>query len=326
MEKNLLEQAMKIALENPNIDLIEALSIPQTPLAEHYKVEYKNILRFLEHDKVLQTKYKLLNSALEGLGVFDKKNKMIINKRIDSLKSTMEKMHQQLLIWWQDYENCPISIKVGNTPIGENVCFGYYECFVENYTNITSKIAWKVLVKLKDKALLISDCVLDFKSYSSLRYEDYENSNVRSWCKKLYANNFTNEERQYILTTSVRTPDVESGKITEDEIFILSATEVQKYMPTYEDRFTQATECAKDRHITVWDCYLAEIPYSRRVDGWWTRSFNNGQNAYCVLDHFTTEYRAKSIGIKINTSRNLYNEALKICPMGVRPAMWVKVE
>ena len=327
MDKKLLEQALQIASENPNNDPIKALPIPSAPIADHYKAVYRNIKLFLDHDKVLQNKYKCLNSALEGLGAFGGKNKKIINQRIETLKATMETMHQQLLSWWTDYENCPISIKVGNTPVGETVCFGYYECFKENYKKIMSKISWKVLTKLQDRALLISDCILDVTSYSSLQYEAWPTCNLRKWCQDLYAKNFTNAERQYIFTTNVRTPDNQYGTVTTDKIFILSATEIQKYMPTQSDRYTRLTQCAEDSHFTAWECFEDVVPHGRRLDGWWTRSpSNNPRNAACVLDHFTTQYRANSLGIPITESRKIHGEGLKICPMGIRPALWVKIE
>lgn len=327
MDKKLIEQALKIASENPNNDLIQAFPIPSASMVDHYKAIYRNIKLFLGHDTILQNKYKCLNLALEELGTFGGKNKKIINQRIESLKATMETMHRQLLEWWTDYENCPISVKVGNTSVGETVCFGYYECFKENYTQITSKISWKVLAKLQDRALLISDCILDVISYSYLQYEAWAGSNLREWCQNLYAKNFTNAERRYIFTTNVRTPDNQYGTITADKIFVLSATEIQKYMPNYRDKYTRLTQCAEDRHFTAWECYEDIVPRGRRLDGWWTRSpSNNLKNAACVLDHFTTQYRADSLGIPVTESREIYREGLKICPMGIRPALWVKIE
>ncbi len=327
MDKKLLEQAIQISSENPKKDEIKALEIPSSPTSEHYKAVYKNITLFLEHDKELQKKYKCLNLAIEKLGFFGGKNKKIIKKRIETLKETMEVIHKQLLSWWEEYEKCPISIKVGNTSVGATVCFGSYRCFKENYKKIMSKISWKVLTKTQDRALLISDCVLDVISYSSLQYEAWPTCNLRKWCQDLYAKNFTNEERQYILTTNIRTPDNQHGNITTDKIFILSAAEIQKYMPTQSVRYTRLTQCAEDEHMLAWDCYEDVVPRGRRLDGWWTRTPGmNSQNAHCILDHFTTEYRAHSLGIPITKSRKIYNEALKICPMGIRPALWVKVE
>ena len=327
MDKKLLEQAMQISSENPKYDEIKALDIPSSPSAEHYKAVYKNITLFLEQDKKLQKKYNCLNLAIEESGLFGGKKKKAIQKGIETLKKTMDVIHEQLLSWWEEYENCPISIKVGNTPIGECVCFGYYECFKENFTNIMSKISWKVLAKNQDRALLISNCVLDVVTYSSMQYESWPTSRLRKWCQELYAKHFTNEERQYILSSNIRTPDVQSGVVTTDKIYCLSATEIQKYMPTQRERYTRLTACAEHRHFFAWDCWEEDVPRNRRLDGWWTRSpSNNPRNAACVLDHFTTEYRANSLGIPITRSRKIYNEALKICPMGIRPALWVKVE
>lgn len=326
MDKKLLEQALQIASESPNNDTIKALPIPSAPIADHYKAVYRNIKLFLDHDKILQNKYKCLNSALEELGSFGGKNKKIINQRIESLKATMEPMHQQLLAWWTDYENCPISIKVGNTPVGDTVCFGYYECFKENYRNVMSKISWKVLAKTQGRALLISDRILDVVTYSSSD-GTWAKSRLREWCQKLYAKNFTNDERQYIFTTNVRTPDIQNGAITQDKIFCLSATEIQTYMPNTRDRFTEMTDCAKERHFTAWECWVECVPYGRRLDGWWTRSTGKSpRNASCVLDHFLTSHRANTLGIPINDSRKIYSEAFQDCPMGIRPALWVKIE
>ena len=327
MDKKLLEQALQIALENSNIDKVEELPIPSSPISDYYKAIYRNIKMFLERDKILQSKYKSLILALEELGTFSSKKKKIINQRIETLKATMEVVHKKLLQWWENYENCPVSIKVGNTPVGENVCFGYYECFIENKQKIMSKIAWKILAKLQDRALLVSDCILDLETYSSFQYESWSICSLRKWCQNLYAKNFTNAERQYILTANVRTPDNQYGTITLDKIFILSAEEISKYMPNYNDRRTKLTKCVEERQFLVWDVWRDDVPMGRRLDGWWTRTpGNNLKNATCVLDRFMTEHRANSFGIHSVDSRKIYSDALKICPMGIRPALWVKIE
>ena len=54
MDKELLEQALRIASETPRDDEIKSLPIPSSTNADHYRAVYKNIILFLERDRILQ--------------------------------------------------------------------------------------------------------------------------------------------------------------------------------------------------------------------------------------------------------------------------------
>lgn len=327
MDKELLKRANEIVKENTDDLIPKEIIICSSSEGDYYKNIKKNIDVYLARAKSISEKIRCLESAIEGSFFFGK-NRRAYKLKIKSFQAPLETIRKQLERWWLTYENnAPISVKVGNTSIGECVCFGLYECFVENYRNVKSKISWKVITKQNGRALLISNCVLDVVAYSFQQNGGWQTSGLRKWCQELYEKHFTNAEKQYILTTSVRTPDNENGYITADKIFCLSGREIKTYMPNTSARFTRLTQVADSRHITAWDCYAESVPRSRRLDGWWTRSLGKNQDsACCVLDHFTTEYRANTLGIPITESRAIYNDAFKKCPLGVRPAMWVKVE
>jgi len=323
MDKNILEKAMAIATETPSLDIPQEIALKYDGTNSYYKNVYKNIKLFLQQDRVLLDKLKCLEMVEKKVRG---KWRAAIKQRIDTIKSSLELIHSRLLQWWETYERCPISIKVSNASVGENVCFGYYECFLENGKPIMSKIAWKVLFKSQNRALLISDLVLDLTPYS---YDGapWATSNLRKWCQKLYANNFTGDEKKHIITANIRTPDVPGGAVTADNVFCLSSTEVQQYMPNDKSRKTSLTQALKDNLLIIWDCAADVVPMNRRSEGWWTRSLsNNSAFAVSVTDHFMSEHMANSLNIPITYSRKLNPDAFKACHLGVRPALWVRTE
>ena len=98
--------------------------------------------------------------------------------------------------------------------------------------------------------------------------------------------------------------DYEDVKVETELVFILSKEETERYMPTSEDRTVTATKTAQDQGIgNRNDDYKAP---------WW------------ITDIGTDELKA----MYVDTDGNINTEGKTInnSGMGVRPAIWIKVE
>lgn len=166
-------------------------------------------------------------------------------------------------------------------------------------------IEWKILAIERDKALLITKNKICCRRYSpaatSFSYGKYvmtdmitwDKSSLRHWLNnEFYNNTFSQSEKVKILSSTVgnnRNPkyiDEADGGITEDNVFLLSISEVKRYFSS--DR---------DKSIGI---------------SWWLRS--PGDN--CC-------YRAASVNN--DGSVNYYGNYIDDNDVAVRPALWINL-
>lgn len=197
--------------------------------------------------------------------------------------------------------------------VGDRIEFGSYEQD-DIFSNGTEPILWRVLVVQQDRALLISDQVLDQQVYHPKRTAvTWENCFLRGWLNNdFYRDAFTPEEQAQILKVTV--PAHESpyyhdesslksiGNPTKDKIFLLSAREANEYFDSDWDRIAYATQYAIFRGVhaetTSEPCpWLMRQPHKHRTD------------TACVNDEG-------------RTNDGVVNDHDKA---GIRPAMWIKL-
>ncbi len=143
----------------------------------------------------------------------------------------------------------------GNYPQGEN---GEEE-----------PIEWRVLAVDGDKALVISEKLLDYVSYNQ-EYTDvtWETCTLRSWMNNDFLNAaFSSSEQAKIATVTNQNPDnpeygTKGGKPTQDKIFALSIDEANQYFTSDSDRKAYTTDYANQRGFDSDD----------RSNYWWLRS------------------------------------------------------
>ena len=119
--------------------------------------------------------------------------------------------------------------------VGDVVMCGRYEQD-DDIDNGTEDIVWRIHAVEEDKVLLISAYTLEMVSYN-LEGDDvtWENSYVRKWLNNDFLNMaFNEEEKKGILNSTVETcysldGTVNSGRETQDKLFLLSYEEVNKY-------------------------------------------------------------------------------------------------
>ncbi len=186
---------------------------------------------------------------------------------------------------------------------GQMVEFGMYAPYDGMVGTERLPVRWLVLDKKEDTVLLLSEKVLFACVMDNGRdiFDDparWNECTLRTWhLQDFYDQAFALEERNAIVKSTL--PN-DCGE-TEDGVFILSAEEVEYYLPTQEERVAHATPSAMIRgwlEVNNGDCAY-----------WWTRSDDgDGHFAYVRPDGL------------INES----GEAGTYSFYGIRPAMWVK--
>lgn len=297
-------EALRIAHEDPRSDY-PIINLSKNGSKKDYYASVAEAMKNCQKSLgAIESKKTVLSSGKEGLGLFSVSKKRLIDARISAINMNKQKIEQQFFALQAEYDKRPISMKMIDLPVGGHVRFGSFE----QQRNSVRPIQWKVLQKYQDMALLVSVKCLYADIYSSVNNEAWNESSLRKWLNgEFFRTAFTSDEAQDILTVKIRTPDNTNGNITSDKVFCLSIEEVQKYMPKEQDRHTEYTEHA-EHNIYSWKDFMSGNPEWYTIDAWWLRSPGLDHSyAACI-------YRSK-----------VYLQGGKMMPLGIRPAIWVKV-
>lgn len=192
------------------------------------------------------------------------------------------------------------------TITSDTVYFGSYE--QDNTTAQAERIEWYILDSKDGNALLLSKKGLD-----NVKYRDtwipttWETSDSRKWLNDtFYSMAFSSVEKDRIVLTNVsadKSPltDVDPGKDTSDKVFLLSASEVQRYLINDGRLYCPVTEYAAS--------HGAHKSYGTGYGWWLTRT--PGRNQQYVIAVFDTGdlYGLNEVSSQFNV---------------LRPAVWVK--
>ena len=159
----------------------------------------------------------------------------------------------------------PVTVSVGDI-----ITFGRYEQD-NNIINGKEDIEWIVLAKEDNRILIISKYALDCRPYNtSYTGVTWETCTLRKWLNNNFINSaFTADEKAMIPTVTVsadKNPNYSTnpGNATQDQVFLLSITEANKYFSSDSARQCKATEYA-----------VAGGAYVNSDNGncwWWLRS------------------------------------------------------
>ncbi len=191
--------------------------------------------------------------------------------------------------------------KVYNASIGNTITFGNYEQD-GNIENGGEDIEWIVLEKDKMSVFLISKYALDTIPYNDrLESVTWENSSIRTWLNEKFLNEaFTKEETDIIKEVDVSNLSNDEETSIEnnifDKVFLLSVSDVEKYMGTNEMRKCMLTTNVIE-NTGVSDC------------SWWLREAGNNSVYIETIE---------SSGA-INNLKSRVNRI----DIGVRPAIWI---
>ena len=207
--------------------------------------------------------------------------------------------------------------------VGGTLEFGKYEQDNDS-SNGKEDIEWIVLEKEGNKALIISKYALDCQPYNEEKaYISWADCTLRAWLNGTFLNEaFTSEEKQYIIESEVtaeKNPsysEINPGKDTTDQVFLLSIKEVRKYFKSNEARKCVPTEHAIAQGAITED----EHGKSYYKDGkatcwWWLRT--PGQYLSFAAD---VEYSGG-----LTDEGGASGERVEKKGIGVRPAMWIYI-
>ncbi len=200
--------------------------------------------------------------------------------------------------------------KKKNIKVGDCIIFGAYE--QDNSTsNGKEKIEWLVLDKQDNKALIISKNALDCKSYNTSDTSvTWETCTLRKWLNNDFINAaFSADEKAMIPTVTVsadKNPDYSTnpGNATEDQVFLLSITEANKYFSS-----DSARQCKPTAYAVA---NLAEVSSDNGNCWWWLRSPGDGQDCAAAVG---SDGDVRESGFYVS----FFNFA-------VRPALWIALD
>ena len=167
--------------------------------------------------------------------------------------------------------------------VGNQVDFGNYK--------------WTVLAQENGKALLITtDCVEEREYNEEYESITWENCTLRKYLNNEFYNKFNEEEKSLIVKTKVINNDnsvygTAGGNDTEDNIFLLSIDEANKYFKSDDERIAN---------------------YDGEAAWWWLRSPGyDGSNAAYVNRGGNVDY---------------FGDYVSHDDIAIRPALWINLE
>ncbi len=195
--------------------------------------------------------------------------------------------------------------------VGDEIQFGQYEQD-NNAFNGPEPIIWIVLEKQNGKILVLSKYALDSKAYHEYEGDrpniSWEHCSLRNWLNdQFYSIAFNSDEKDVILRAVVsadRTPqynDINPGNDVLDNVFLLSASEANRFFTTNAAKLCWPTKYAlangadtKDTPGTCW---------------WWLRSPGKSQTSAAIVSKRDGAITTNYIGID---------------NVGVRPSIWIQ--
>ena len=189
---------------------------------------------------------------------------------------------------------------------GDTVVFGAYP----QDGAAAEPLLWRVLDVQGDRALLITDRVIDAMSFSDKNPAYWENSEIRRWMNANFMEEaFTDDERAKLVAVDVPDSDAtQTPTTTTDYFYALSNEEVARYFATDAARAAQATGRARAKgiHEANGNCW------------WWLRSKSDMYKLFGdVFAHVETDGSVYVRGASANRAGK--------DNIGVRPAGWVLV-
>lgn len=197
----------------------------------------------------------------------------------------------------------------GFTPnLNDSVFFGRYQQNVSD-SNIRPPIEWLIKDFDKEKLLLVSKYCLDVKAYNQSinKPTTWAECSLRKWLNQFfYESAFLVEEKDSIIQRILSNEDnyesgAPGGVHTTDKVFVLSASEADKYFKTDKDRIAFGTQIAKQQYMQENESLGLK---------WWLR----------MPGYY--DYRAAIVNEDGSLDYDGYSASRGF--LAVRPAMWVK--
>lgn len=308
----------------PNQKYNEAMEMIE---AGNYDAGYAILEELGENETIQSNKYdraiKLMDSgdydsAYELLSQIGK-NDMIESSRYDRAIKSIDSGDYQAAcallagLTYKDSAEKLQSIKpllLAKANPGDTVFFGAYEQD-NNTSNGKEDVEWLVLEVKDGKALVVSKYALDCKQYNTSNTNvTWETCTLRKWLNTDFINSaFSSDEKAKIPTVTVSADkkhghSANPGNATQDQVFLLSITEANKYFNS-----TGARQCEPTDYAVANGAWESD---SGNFCWWWLRSPGVTQNSAA---HVSGGGIFSSAGYDVD-----YNNG------AVRPAMWITLK
>lgn len=213
----------------------------------------------------------------------------------------------------EDVKQQIIEIIEAKWQVGNYITFGTYP--QTNAGNDNTPIEWIVLARDGDEALVISRYALEAVPYNT-EYTDvtWETCSLRTWLNNDFYNKaFSAEEKESIVLSKVtadKNPEYSTnpGNDTNDNVFLLSITEENKYFKDDASRMCAPTDYAVKKGAYTISQYKAD---GRASCWWWLRSSGRSNSDAAIVNN------AGSVSTRGSFVFNRDN-----C---VRPCVWVRI-
>ena len=194
------------------------------------------------------------------------------------------------------------SAREASLAVGESVKLGSYPheetALHSGREPEPAPIEWIILARESDKALLLSQYVLDMRTFhQTKRPVTWADSTIRQWLNDDFiTSSFAAAEQSVIEVTDVDSSD--GNDATQDCVFLLSYDELHRYMPDSGSRIASATN------------YVTSQYGANRICSWLLRRTGKpGSSVPCI------DYNGMQRTIDATFD-----------PAGIRPAMWVTLD
>ena len=198
----------------------------------------------------------------------------------------------------------PKPISMPEISVGNMINFGSYGQ-LGGKTDGPNPIEWVVIAREQNRVLLLSMNILYSLAYSDTAQSRWEKSNIRSWLNSAFLSNAFNDQEK--LSIAIRTVLAErdgTGRSPHEKIFLLSRTEVEKYI-------TNSYQCIATIHRSSQN-EISDISSQSAPCSWWLRSSLPWASD---VDYVDTTGAIKSIDIAKST-----------VVYGIRPALWLNLD
>ena len=237
--------------------------------------------------------------------------KLAAEKNHDGAQESVERVEQALQESSEDS-------RFSDAVVGDTITFGAYEQDHDT-SNGKEAIEWNVLAKEENRILVISKYGLDCQPYNSSKEDTtWAACSLRTWLNTTFLTEAFNETEQnqipFVTVTADKNPiyDTQTGDDTQDQVFLLSVTEAEKYLGG------DAYQCLPTAYAVEQGAYGSDKVSinDSAICWWWLRTPGYEGDFAAVCDDGP---------IGSGDSFSNYGNVVSYVGNCVRPALWINV-
>ena len=278
---------------SPKLKYDKAMSLIESG---EYEAAYEMLDEIGKSDVIVSSKYERAVRCIDE-GEYDAA--YVLLDRLDYLDS------EALLLdakWLKKYE----SLK--DSQIGDVVTYGVYQ---DSFGTWREDMDWIVLDRNEYRILLLSRYAIDCYPYNNTKGNiSWDESSIRKWLNSSFINlAFKQEERNRICVTDINNVTEYSGrkKIDQCKIFVPAASDINDFGYLKANMICEATAYAVEQGVQKESS--SKDGKIIRYCNWWLRDTN-----------------CESKALVVSFSGGITEEDVDTKHVGIRPAMWIKVE